>query len=119
MPQHGPAAGQTVAVSRQVVEVRFREMGGAPGIALDLAQQAPEALARQGGLGDLTPPEGRPEVVVDPLVGGDRRGRAGESEREESLPERRALRLVEVEKGVVDVEENGLETVQGPTWRGR
>jgi hypothetical protein len=119
MPQHGPAAGQTVAVRRQVVEVRFAEAGGAPRITLDLAQQAPEALARQGGLGDLAPAEGRPEVVVDVPVGGDRRRGAGEAARQESLPERRALRLVEIEKGVVDVEENGLETVQGPTWRGR
>jgi hypothetical protein len=102
-----------------VVEVRLAETGGAPSIAVDLAQQAAEALARERGLGDLAPAVRRPEVVVDALVGGDRRRGAGEAEREKSLPERRALRLVEIEKGVVDVEENGPETVQGPTWRGR
>jgi hypothetical protein len=102
-----------------VVEVRLAQARRAPGIASDLAQQASEALAGERGLGDLAPPEGRPEVVVDALVGGDRGGGTGEAEREKSLAQRRALGLVEIEKGVVDVEENGLETVQGPTWRGR
>jgi len=100
-----------------VVEVRLPEAGGAAGIAPDLAQQASETLACERGLGDLAPPERRPEVVVDPLVGGDRGGGAGEAEREECPPQGRSLRLVEIEKGVIDVEENGLETVQGPTWR--
>jgi len=117
--QHGPAAGQEVAARREAVEVRLAEAGGAPGIAPDLAQQASEALAGERGLGDLAPAESRPDVEVDALVGGDRGGGTGEAEREESLPERRALRLVEIEKCVSEVEENGLETVQGPTWRGR
>jgi len=119
LPQDRAAAGQPVAARREVVEVRLAETRGAPGIAPDLAQQASEALAGERGLGDLAAPEGRPEVVVDPLVGGDRGGGTGEAEREKSLAQRRALGLVEIEKGVVDVEENGLETVQGPTWRGR
>ena len=102
-----------------MVEVRLAETGGAPGIVSDLAQQASEALARERGLGDLAPAESRPEVVVDALVGCDRGRGAGVAEREKSFPERGSLRLVEIEKGVVDVEENGLETVQGPTWRGR
>jgi hypothetical protein len=102
-----------------VVEVRLAETGAAPGIAPDLAQQASEALAGERGLGDLAAPEGRPEVVVDALIGGDRAGGTGEAERDERLAQRRALGLVEIQKGVVDVEENGLETVQGPTWRGR
>jgi len=102
-----------------VVEVRLAQARRAPGIASDLAQQASEALAGERGLGDLAAPEGRPEVVVDALVGGDRGGGASDAEREESLPEGGALRLVEIEKGVVDVEEYGLETVQGPTSRGR
>ena len=102
-----------------MVEVRLTEEGGTPGIAPDLAQQASEALAGERGLGDLAPAESRPEVEVDALVGGDRGRGTGEAEREKSLPERRALRLVEIEECVIDVEENGLETVQGPTWRGR
>jgi hypothetical protein len=106
-------------VRREVLDVPLAQARRAPGIASDLAQQASEALAGERGLGDLAAPEGRPEVVVDPLVGGDRGGGTGEAEREKSLAQRRALGLVEVEKGVVDVEENGLETVQGPTWRGR
>jgi len=102
-----------------VVEVRLAETGAAPGIAPDLAQQASKALAGERGLRDLAASEGRPEVVVDALVGGGRGGGTGEAERDEGLTQRRALGLVEIQKGVVDVEENGLETVQGPTWRGR
>ena len=113
------AAGQPVAARREVVEVRLAEAGGAPGVAPDLAQQPPESLARERRLRDLAAPVGGPEVVVDPLVRGDRRRGAGEAQPREGLPERRALRLVEIEEGVIDVEENGLETVQGPTWRGR
>jgi hypothetical protein len=102
-----------------VVEVRLAQAGRATGIPSDLAQQASEALAGERRLGDLAAPEGRPDVVVDALVGGDRGGGTGEAEREKGFAQRRALGLVEIEKGVVDVEENGLETVQGPTWRGR
>jgi hypothetical protein len=102
-----------------VVEVRLAEAGGAPGVAPGLPQQPAEALAGERRLRDLAAPVGGPEVVVDPLVRGDRRRGAGEAQPREGLAERRALRLVEIEKGVIDVEENGLETVQGPTWRGR
>jgi hypothetical protein len=102
-----------------VVEVRLAQAGRAAGIAPDLAQQAPESLPRECFLGGLAPAERRPEVVVDVLVGGDGGRGAGEAEGEEGLAQRRALRPVEIEKGVVDVEENGLEPVQGPTWRGR
>jgi len=84
--QHGSAAGQEVAARRQVVEVRLAQTRGASGIAVDLAQQAAEALARERGLGDLAPAERRPEVVVDALVGGEGGRRAGKAEREESLP---------------------------------
>jgi hypothetical protein len=118
-PQHEPAARQEVAARRQVVEVRLAEAGGAPGIAPDLAQKPPEALAGERGLGVLAPPERRPEVVVDALVDGERGRRAGKAEGKEGRPEGRALRLVEVEKCVIDVEEDGLEAVQGPTWSGR
>lgn len=119
LPQDWPAAGQPVGARREVVEVRLSEAGGAPGVAPDLLQQAAEALAGERRLCDLAAPVGGPEVVVDPLVRGDRPRGAGEREPREGLAERRALRLVEIEKGVIDVEENGLETVQGPTWRGR
>jgi hypothetical protein len=57
--------------------------------------------------------------VVDALVGGDGGGRAGEPEREEGPLQGRALGPIEVEQGVIDVEEYGAEMVQGPTWRGR
>ena len=119
LEQDRSAAGQPVPVRREAVEVGLAQAGRAPGIPSDLAQQASETLAGERGLGDLAAPEGRPEFVVDALVGGNRGGGTGEAEREKSLPERRALRLVEIEECVIDVEENGLETVQGPTWRGR
>ena len=103
---------------RQVVEVRLAEAGGPPGIAPDLAEQAAEALAGECFLADLAAAEGGPEVVVDPLVGGDRRGGAGKTEGEKGFAERRALGPVEVEKSVIDVEEDGAEAVQATTWRG-
>jgi cyclophilin family peptidyl-prolyl cis-trans isomerase len=119
LPQHGPAAGQAVAVLRQVVEVRLAEAGGPPGIAPDLAEEAAEALASERGLADLAAAEGGPEVVVDPLVGGDRRRRAAEAEGEEGFAERGALGPVEIQERVIDVEEDGADAVQAATWRGR
>ena len=104
---------------RQVVEVRLAEAGGPPGIAPDLAEEAAEALASERGLADLAAAEGGPEVVVDPLVGGDRRRRAAEVEGEEGFAERGALGPVEIEERVIDVEEDGAEAVQAATWRGR
>jgi hypothetical protein len=106
-------------VPREVVEVRLAEPKGLPGIAPDLAEQAAEALAGEGGLPDLAAAEGRPQVVVDALVGGDRGAGAGEAESEEGLAKGGALGLVEVEERVVDVEEDGAEGGQAATWRGR
>ena len=102
-----------------MVEVALAEPSGAPRVAPDLAQQAAEALAGEGGLGDLAAAEGRPQLVVDVLVGGDGCGGAAEAERAKRLPQRRALGLVEVEERVIDVEEYGVEAVQAATWRGR
>ena len=119
LPQDRTAAGQPVAARREMVEVRLAEAGGPPGIAPDLAEEAAEALASERGLADLAAAEGGPEVVVDPLVGGDRRRRAAEAEGEEGLAERRSLGLVEVEERVIDVEEDGAEGGQAATWRGR
>jgi hypothetical protein len=102
-----------------VVEVRLAEAGGPPGVAPDLAEEAAEALAGESGLADLAAAEGGPEVVVDALVGGDRRGGAGMAEGEEGFAERSALGLVEIEERVIDVEEDGAEAVQAATWRGR
>lgn len=102
-----------------MVEVGLAKAGGPPGFAPDLAEEAAEALAGERGLADLAAPEGGPEVVVDALVGGDRRGGTGMAEGEESFAERSALGPVEIEKGVIDVEEDGAEAVQAATWRGR
>jgi hypothetical protein len=101
-----------------VVEVRIAEAGGCPGVSPDLSEQAPEALARELGLGGLAAAIGRPKLVVDPAVHGDRRGRAAEAEGQEGLAEGRALGPVEVQERAVEVEEDGAETVQAATWPG-
>jgi hypothetical protein len=102
-----------------VVEVGLAEAGSAAGVAPDLAQQPPEALAGESGLRGLAPAEGGPQLVVDPPVRGNRGRGAGEALRREGVPEGRALGPVVVEEGVVDVEEDGAEAVQATTWRGR
>jgi hypothetical protein len=102
-----------------VIEVRLAEARGPAGVAPDLAEQAAEALAGERGLGDLAAAVGRPQVLVDAPVGGDRRGRAAEAERPEGRAKRRPLGPVEVQERVVDVEEDGAEAVQAATWRGR
>lgn len=104
---------------REVVEVGLAEAGGPPGIAPHLAEQAAKALAGERGLADLAAAEGGPEVVVDALVGGDRGTGTGEAEGEERFPEGGPFGPVEIEKRVIDVEENGAEAVQAVTWRGR
>jgi hypothetical protein len=119
LAQQGTAARQPVAAGRQVVEVRLAEASCASGVAPDFPQEAAEPLPREGGLGDLAPAEGRPQVVVDPLVRGDRGRGAGEARRREGLAERQALGPVEIEQRVIDVEEDGAEAVQAATWRGR
>jgi hypothetical protein len=119
VPQDRPAAGQPVAARREAVEVGLAEAGRSPGIAPDLAEQAAEALPGERRLRDLAAAERGPEVVVDPLVGGDGRRGAGEAERREGFPERRALGPVEIEKRVIEIEEDGSERAQQTTWRGR
>jgi len=81
-------------------------------------QQPPEALARERLLRDLAAAERRPQLGVDPLVGGERGGGTGQAEGAEGLAQRRSLGLVEVEQRVVDVEQDGAEAGQA-TWRGR
>jgi hypothetical protein len=107
-------------VLREVVEVGLAEALRAARVAPDLAQQPAEALAGEGGLGDLAPPERRPQVVVDPLIGRGRRSGAGKAEAGQGFPERGALGPVEIEERVIEVEEDGAGAVQaGTTWRGR
>jgi hypothetical protein len=102
-----------------VVEVRLAKAGGPPGVAPDLAEQAAEALAGERALADLAAAEGRPEIVVDALVGGQGGPGTGEAEGEQRLAKRPALGLVEIEERVIDVEEDGSGTVQAATWPGR
>jgi hypothetical protein len=78
-----------------------------------------EALLRESGLSDLAAAERGPQLVVDALVRRERGAGTGQAERVERLTQGRALGLVEVEQRPVDVEEDGAEAGQGPTWRGR
>jgi len=117
--QHRSAAGQAVAVRREAVEIDRAEAGGLPRVGSDLTQQATEALLRERGLRDGAAPVGGPKLVVDEPVGGERRWRTGNAEGTRGLAQGGALGLVEVEEGPVEVEEDGEEAGQGPTWRGR
>ena len=117
--QHRPAAGQAVAARRETVEIDRAEAGGLPRVGSDLSQQAAEALLRECLLRDGAAPVGGPELVVDAPVGGERRRRTGNAEGTRGPAQGGALGLVEVEEGPVEVEEDGEEAGQGPTWRGR
>jgi len=103
-----------------VVEVGLAQPPRAPGVAADGEEEAAEAFGGERVLGDLAAAVSGPERVVDPLVRRDRRGRAREAQGREGLAQCEALGPVEVEEGVVDVEENGAEAGQtAVTWRGR
>ncbi len=121
----GPAPRQAVATGGQVIEEGLPEPGRPPRIAIHVDQELAEALAREVMLPDRPLPVPVPEGVVDPPVGGESGARAGESEGGEGGAEGRRLGPVEVEQGVVDVEENGAESGQAgflgrrATWRGR
>jgi hypothetical protein len=116
--KHAPAAGQAIAALGQAVEVRLAQAPRATPVAADVSQQPAKALASERRLADLAAAKGRPQLRVDALVGRDRGGRTGQSEGAEGLPEGRAFGAVEVEQGVVDVEEDGAQAGQ-VTWRGR
>ena len=109
-----------------MIEKGLAEPRRPPGIATQVDQELPETFACEVRLPDRPPPVLVPEGVVDPTVGEEGRARAGESEVGESGAEGRPLGPVEVEQGVVDVEENGAESGQAgvvsgrrATWRGR
>jgi hypothetical protein len=117
--QDGPATGQPVTPLRQMVEVRLAEPPGEPGGGPGSTEEPAEPLASELGLGDLTPAIRGPQFLVDPAVGGEGRGSVQQPQREKRPLQGDALGPFVVEKGVVDVEEDGAETVQEPTWRGR
>jgi hypothetical protein len=81
-------------------------------------QELAETLACEIGLSDRAPPVLVPEGIVDPPVGGQGLTRAGEPEFAEGGSKGRPLGPVEVEQGVVDVEENGAESGQAGDWGG-
>ena len=110
--ENGPAAGQAVAARGQVIQEVLAEPRRPPRIALQVDQELAEALAREVGLPDLAPPVQVPEGIVDLPVGDESRARTGEPEIGESGAKGRPLGPVEVEQGVVDVEENGAESGQ-------
>jgi hypothetical protein len=113
VPQDGSAARQSIPALRKVVEVGATQTPGEPGVGSDLRQQVPEPLAGEIGLGYLTPTKGRPEPVVDPAVGGVDPGRVGEPQRAKSPLQGGALGRFVVEKGVIEIEEDSVDAVQG------
>jgi len=123
--QDGPTARQAVATSGQVIEEGLPEPGRPARIPIHVDQELAEALAGEVRLPDRPPPVPVPEGVVDPPVGDESGARAGKSEVGEGGAKGRPLGPVEVEQGMVDVEENGAESGQAgfvgrrATWRGR
>jgi hypothetical protein len=75
--QHRPTAGQAVAAGREPFEIARAEVLGLRRISADLAQQAAEALLRERRLAERAAAERGPQLVVDALVGGERRAGAG------------------------------------------
>jgi hypothetical protein len=102
-----------------MVEVGLADAAGSAGRASDRGEQAAEALGGEGGLARLPPAEGGPQLVVDALVQVDGRGGAGEPEGREGRAQGVSLGPVEIEERVIDVEEDGAESAQEATWRGR
>jgi hypothetical protein len=119
LEQHRPAAGQAVPASGEVVEVCLAQPSGAPGVSPHLLQEPAKTLAGEGGLGDLPPAVGRPQLVVDPAIGLVDHRRVRQLQSLQGSLQCGALGPVVVEKGVIDVEEYDVKAVQGPTWRGR
>jgi len=104
---------------REVGQEQTGERRGAAGIGSDRAQQQPEALDREARCRDLAAPVALPQLVVDGAEGreGCRAERKGELR--ERLTERKPLRPVEVEEGVIGVEENGAEAQGGNSYLAR
>ena len=101
-----------------MIEEGLPEPGRPPRIAVHVDQELAEALAREVKLPDRSAPVLVPEGVVDPSIGGESGARTGEPEVGEGGAEGRPLGPVEVEQGVVDVEENGAKSGQAG-FRGR
>jgi hypothetical protein len=111
--QGGPAAGQAVTTLGQVVEVGPAEADGPPGVSPQEAEQTPEALHRQFRLGDFPRTVEGPKLFVDAAVLAQRGPAQGQAQPGEGGTERGPLRPVEIQQGVVEVEENGAEPGQG------
>jgi hypothetical protein len=117
--QRRAAAREAVAAGGEPVEIGLAQPPRGARVAPDLPEEAPEALGGEGLLRRLAAPEGGPQLVVDPVVGGERRLRAREAEGREGLPQGAARGAVEVEEGVVDVEEDGAEAGQNGGYLAR
>jgi hypothetical protein len=102
-----------------MVEVGLAEAGGLAHGSAEGGEQAAEALGGEGLLAGLPPAKGGPQLVVDPPVQGDGRAGAGEPEGREGRAQGVSLGPVEIEERVIDVEEDGAESAQEATWRGR
>jgi len=110
--ERAAAARQPVAPGREVVEEGLAEASGPARVPPQMDQELAETLPCEVGLADRAAAVLLPERVVDPPIGGQDPGRERESEIVEGGPEGGPLRAVEVEEGVVDVEEDGAEAGQ-------
>jgi hypothetical protein len=118
--QHGTAAGQQVAPGRELAHEATGDARRRRALRPEPREQAAEALDRELGLGDLAAPVAFPELVVDRAVVGEDAGRERQTGAGEGAPQGGALGAVEVEEGLVGVEEDAARPGQErPTWRGR
>lgn len=112
-------AGQTISPPGEMIQVRLAETPGEARVGPDLHEELPKALAGEMRRGDLAPAIRLPQRVVDPAVGDVDGSGERQAQRVQCFLERDALGPVVIEKGSIDVEEDGAEAGQGPTWRGR
>ena len=116
--QRRAATRQPVAARREPIEVGLAQAAGAALVSAQVLQEPTEALPGERRLRGLAAAERGPQLRVDALVGVAGGGGTRQAEGPEGLLQGRALGLVEVEKRVVDVEQDGAQAGQA-TWRGR
>lgn len=111
--QGGPAAGQAVTARGQLFEIGPAEASRPPAIGPQEVEQTREALHRQYRLGDSSAAVEGPELLVDAAVLAQGGAAQGPAHLGESGAQRGPFGPVEVEQGVIEVEQDGAETGQG------
>jgi hypothetical protein len=100
-------------MDREGSEVGRAHAGGLPNGCSEEREQAAEALSCQVRLGDPAPPVQIPERLVDPSVLGENGPGTGKAQVLEALSESASLVSVEIQKGAVEVENDGAGAKQG------